>query len=167
MKWQFAILVDTKQTCMLYQKKNMQKLYIQCAVTDFGNNLQNVFFCTSVQSIKHSSHGSYFNTKQLSVGGESLWVWWTYAPTQNSQLCGFPFRWMDFKYLNNGNGNGNPKIQILSFTQPIYVVPNYDFLHWIKIRTFLKNVGNQTVLVPNDFHFIFCPYNRSQWQWHF
>ncbi len=28
----------------------------------------------------------------------------------------------------------------------------------------LKNVGNQTVLVPIDFHYIFCPYLRSQWE---
>ncbi len=38
------------------------------------------------------------------------------------------------------------------------------FLLWNSKEHILKNVGNQAVMVPNDFHMFFKPYDGSQWE---
>ncbi len=52
----------------------------------------------------------------------------------------------------------HPNINTLSsFTHPHVCT----FLLWNTKEDILKNVGNQTVLGPNDLYF--CPYDRNQW----
>lgn len=107
------------------------------------------------------AHIYYILSKATYIGLDCVLAIYAFFRNQTGNF-GIASLFYCLRLRNAHRRDNSPKNGNMILIHPHVILNLFAFLLW-NTKDILKNVNNQTVLDPTDFHSIFCTYDGRQW----